>query len=84
MWWLYFIGGLICGWLIISKEFWQFLFRSIVWLIIGGSSRTTGYEESEEDEQPLMPAKKQDDLSQMPREELAELFRNEEVRVVKR
>ena len=85
MWWLYFIGGLITGWLILSKEFWGFLFRSIVWLIVGGSSRATDYEETEEiEESPMLEKKRSNDLSEMPREELAELLRNEEVRVVKR
>lgn len=96
MWVLEFVGGLIAGWiflgLILSKEFWKFMFH----LIFGTKGRTA--EEPIEDEeetpetvqptiqtvQPIQLAKSvQDDLSKMPREQLAELLRNSEVRVRK-
>ena len=94
MWVLKFVGGLIAGWvflgLILNKDFWKFLFH----LIFGMKGRVA--EEPLEDEEPeppqviqptIQPVKftqpAQEDLSKMPREELAELLRNSEVRVKK-
>ena len=89
MWILKFVGGLIVGFvavsLLLSKDFWMFLFG----LIFGKKVRHYEPPEEEEEEpapkpRPQPAVKPKDDFSEMSREELAELFRNEEVRVVKR
>ena len=80
MWILEFIVGIVFGWLLLSKEFWHFIFQ----LIFGRKVKV--YEEPFEDEEdqiePVKPVKK--DLSHMPKKELAELLRNSKVRVVKK
>ena len=90
MWVWEFIGGLLVGWiaisLLLSKDFWLFLFH----LFFGRRTRT--YHRTKVEEEPQeevvpksQPAKSaEDDLSKLPREELAELLRNSEVRVAKR
>ena len=92
MWVWEFIGGLLVGWiavsLLLSKDFWSFLFH----LFFGGRTRT--YHRSKVTEEPLgeespaprprpQPKSTETDLSKLPREELAELLRNSEVRVKK-
>lgn len=94
MWVWKFIGGLLVGWvgvsLLLSKDFWSFLFHSF----FGGKARTyhrskVTEETLEEEETPAprprpQPAKfAENDLSKLPREELAELLRNSEVRLKK-
>lgn len=93
--WLWeFLGGLVLGWiaisLLLSKGFWMFL----VGLIFGRKAGRYEPSEEEEEEEPAPPKPRpqpvkskespKDDFSQMSREELAELFRNEEVRWVKK
>ena len=87
MWVWEFIGGLLVGWiavsLLLSKYFWSFLYH----LIFGRRTRT--YHRSKVSEEPCeetprpQPKSAENDLSKLPREELAELLRNSEVRVKK-
>ena len=89
MWVLKFVGGLIAGWLLFvlisSKGFWRFLFH----LIFGKKGVVAERPLEVEKEEPpqviqptIQPA--QEDLSKMPREELAELLRESDVRVIKK
>ena len=78
---------LLVGWiavsLLLSKDFWSFLYH----LIFGRRTRT--YHRSKVSEEPCeetprpQPKSAENDLSKLPREELAELLRNSEVRVKK-
>ena len=94
MWVWKFIGGALVGWiavsLLLSKGFWSFLFH----LFFGGKTRTYHRtkvsDEPLEEEESLAPRPRpqptkstENDLSKLPREELAELLRNSEVRLKK-
>jgi hypothetical protein len=91
MWVWEFVGGLLVGWiaisLLLSKDFWLFLFH----LFFGGRTRTyhrTKVEEEPQEEVAPTPKSQsskstENDLSKLPREELAELLRTSEVRVKK-
>jgi hypothetical protein len=83
VWILEFLAGIVTVWLLLSKGFWRFIFR----FIFGRKHHVFKQDELEEEEpEEIKPEVKsaKDDLSKMPREELAELLRNEEVRVVKK
>ena len=87
MWVWEFIGGLLVGWIVVSlllsKDCWLFLWH----LFFGKRTRT--YHRSKVSEEPCeetprpQPKSAENDLSKLPREELAELLRNSEVRVKK-
>jgi hypothetical protein len=85
MWILEFLAGIITVWLFLSKGFWQFIFRFLF-----GKKHHVFKQEELDDEEPeetkpeIKSAETKKDLSKMSREELAELLRESDVRVVKK